>query len=1727
MSSLLLLATLCLGALLADGAQSSARADSYMLPTLSCGSSCSDSTPITVLLYDKLPAVEVCVAAGFLCDVVGPVDPATGPMIVCYDIYLDDPTALKSATNRIANNVCVKWNFLYANNDGTYVGRVPAGATTTAALGMVAAGNHTLSYRRLWVPKLFTTPPWDYVTTFPLTVARNPTPTATSLIASQQGATVNDYVVSATIQGIDTNTFPLDGTVTFLADGQAICTLAVGPTCPMNLAKGVHRLQVQYSGNLSNLPSNSSVIEIAVGIEPQVIVTGGKTQSTAIGTALAAPLEVKVIDGLGKPYPGIQVNFGPTSAGFQAPAAILSDNIQTPLFSSVITDAAGVARVTATANGFAGTYTYAAAVTGFSSQPTFQLTNYGAPASITATSGATQSGNIGTRYAQALGVTVKDAKGNPVPNVTVTFSGPSSGATAYLDAITLATDANGKASVKANANGNIGSFTLNASVAGVAAPAAFALTNTLGPSDAATLEIFSGNNQRTSINTAFAQPLRVRVLNKAGNPIANYPISFDRSAGASAFLDNGFPVTNAAGIATVNAKANGSIGLYQITAVAGVNVPAVNFTAINLGPPYAINAVSGTPQSAYLGAAFAQDLVFKVTDSAGNALSGIAVTMSGPGSGATANLDLINVTTGADGTAQVKATATTTLGSYTLTANVAGLSPASFALSNIYAPAFAPASISIVDGNNQKPKISTAFATPLKVQVLDPSSRPVSGVSVTFSATAGASAIFDNATPTTDANGFAITNATANTSVGNYTFTASVSGVAIAATFSATNLGPPYAIGIVSGDNQTALVGRRFDQDLVFQVTDSAGAPLSGVDVALSTVDNITGASAFLFNSHLLTGADGRISAKAAANSYPGAYKVVASVAGVATPANLALNNVPPTGLNTKPKTFSLVSGDAQTQNVNAPFATPIKLKLVDELDRPMAGFVVNFEVSAGANASFDDPNPVTDANGIATTNATANATAGPYEIRASLNVAGMNSSWAYDPLTGAFSGLRPIRLTATNIGPPAIVSVVSGNNQSAYLSAAFAQDLVFKVTDSAGAPLSGIAVTMSGPGSGPTADLDNITVTTGPDGTGRVKATARSTPGSYTLTANVTALAPAIFALTNVPLPAPTITAITPVTGPTLGGTVVTITGTNFTNTSTVKFGANAATAVVFNSATSITATSPVGVAGMADITVTSATGTSSTSAADQFTYAKAMQSVAFTSIKPTNPPIGSTYTPVVVGGAGTAPVVISVSDLCSLSGGVVTFNAAGFCVISANQASDANYDAAAQVQQVITVPPPANAPKLTSIAPTTGLPSGGTLVTLTGTGFTGATSVTFDGAPLAAFTFVNDTSITITTPAGAAGSKANVQVVTPAGSNADNALFQYVKGAQVVVFTSNAPTSPVVGGTYTPTATGGAGSAPVVLSASGTCSLAGGVVTFNSAGSCLINADQAGDANYLAAAQVQQSITVQVAPPNAGPKITSANAASFNVGTASSFTVTTTGYPFPVFYKSGALPTGVTFVGNHDGTATIAGTPAPGSGGTYKFEIVAYNLVNTYSDDRQIFTLTVKETPTISSANSTTFYTNAYKSFAVTTTGGVTSGLTMSGTLPPGLTFTNANNGIGVIQGAVGLSAVGTYPLTFLASNGILPDATQNFTLYVTAPPAPAITSVSPASGPIGTSITIRGTALTGVTAVKFGNVAATAFSFVDDTWLTATAPAGTGTVDITVTTPSGISVVVAADQ
>src|ERR1035438_1988856 len=135
--------------------------------------------------------------------------------------------------------------------------------------------------------------------------------------------------------------------------------------------------------------------------------------------------------------------------------------------------------------------------------------------------------------------------------------------------------------------------------------------------------------------------------------------------------------------------------------------------------------------------------------------------------------------------------------------------------------------------------------------------------------------------------------------------------------------------------------------------------------------------------------------------------------------------------------------------------------------------------------------------------------------------------------------------------------------------------------------------------------------------------------------------------------------------------------------------------------------------------------------------------------------------------------------------------------------------------------------------------------------------------------------------------------------------------KGVQTVAISSPNPSPVSVGGAnYIPTATGGGSTSPVVISLDGTstgCTLNSGVVQFTAAGICVLDANQAGDVNYSAAAQVQQAITVGKGAQTVA--ISSPNPSPVSVGGANYIpTATGGGSTSPVVISLDGTSTGCT---------------------------------------------------------------------------------------------------------------------------------------------------------------------------------------------------------------------------
>ncbi len=167
---------------------------------------------------------------------------------------------------------------------------------------------------------------------------------------------------------------------------------------------------------------------------------------------------------------------------------------------------------------------------------------------------------------------------------------------------------------------------------------------------------------------------------------------------------------------------------------------------------------------------------------------------------------------------------------------------------------------------------------------------------------------------------------------------------------------------------------------------------------------------------------------------------------------------------------------------------------------------------------------------------------------------------------------------------------------------------------------------------------------------------------------------------------------------------------------------------------------------------------------------------------------------------------------------------------------------------------------PTVVSISPNSGPRAGGTVVSIAGTGFLGATAVNFGAAAASSFTVNSDTSITATTPAGTGA--VDVTVTTSAGTSATSPADLYTYVAPLPQTINFAQPPPAYAGTAVLlSATGGGSTSPVIFSViSGPATVSGtngSTLTYTGAGTVIVEADQAGDANYATAAPVQKTVT------------------------------------------------------------------------------------------------------------------------------------------------------------------------------------------------------------------------------------------------------------------------------
>ena len=566
---------------------------------------------------------------------------------------------------------------------------------------------------------------------------------------------------------------------------------------------------------------------------------------------------------------------------------------------------------------------------------------------------------------------------------------------------------------------------------------------------------------------------------------------------------------------------------------------------------------------------------------------------------------------------------------------------------------------------------------------------------------------------------------------------------------------------------------------------------------------------------------------------------------------------------------------------------------------------------------------------------------------------------------------------------------------------------------------------------------------------------------------------------------PAPTISSLSPTTGPSTGGTTVSISGSGFVSGATVSIGGTPATGVSVVSATQITAVTPAGTPGAVSVTVQNADG-QAVNLGGGFTYQYPAPTV--TAVAPTSGTSAGGTAITITGTGFRTGATVNIGGLANATS-VVLVSATSITAVTpaglvgANAVTVTNTDAQTGTLAGGFTYTAAAAPTVTSLAPSSGTAAGGTVVTITGTGFVSGATVSIGGTAATSVTVVNATTITATTPARTTSGAVSVLVSNPdTQSGALSNGYTYTPLPAPTVTTAGvAATNVIVTGSTTATAV-----TPQRPAGAGTVTVT--------------NPD--GQSGSLLAAFT--------ATANATPAVSSVTPNTGTTTGGTSITIAGSGFlPGATVVVGGAIATSVTVV---SATAITAVTPAH-SAGAVAVTVTNYDgLAGTTGTG---FTYKANAAPTISS---------------VSPAGGVLGGgtnVTITGTnFQPGATvrFGNNTSWDTTIAGTTGILAItppaaaGVAPIVVTNPDGQSAVLASGFTY--SAEPAPVITSVSPTEGPTtgGPLVTITGTDFVAGATVMFGLFTAQS-PVINPTSISVTAPPNlAGTVPVIVRNPDG---------
>ena len=586
---------------------------------------------------------------------------------------------------------------------------------------------------------------------------------------------------------------------------------------------------------------------------------------------------------------------------------------------------------------------------------------------------------------------------------------------------------------------------------------------------------------------------------------------------------------------------------------------------------------------------------------------------------------------------------------------------------------------------------------------------------------------------------------------------------------------------------------------------------------------------------------------------------------------------------------------------------------------------------------------------------------------------------------------------------------------------------------------------------------------------------------------------------------PLPTVTSVTPSSGPAPGGTSVTIGGTGFVAGAKVTIGSEA-TAVNVVSATEITAMTAATAAGSYNVVVTDANGTSL--GGPSYAYIAA------------TPPTVTTVTPSSGSTVGGASVKIKGTGFVAGAKVTIGSEATAVNVVSAKEikattaataagsynvvVSDANGTSSGGPSYTYIAPPP---PTVTSVTPSSGSTVGTTAVTIKGTGFVAGAKVTI-GSEATAVNVVSAKEIKATTAATAAGSY-NVVVSDLNGTSSGGPSYTYI-----------APLAPTVT-RVTPSSGSTVGGTPLTIK--GTGFVAGAKVTIGSEATA-VNVVSAKEIKATTAATAAGSYNVVVSDANGtssgGPSFTyiapppptvmSVTPSSGSTVGGTPLTIKGTGFVAGAKVTIGSEATAVSVV---SATEIMATTVATAAGA----DQVVVSDVNGVSSGGPSFTYIAPLPPTVASVEPSSGPEAGGTVVTIKGTGFVAGAKVMIGSEATAVSVVSATE----IMATTVATAAGADEVVVSDVNGVSSGG-PSFTYLAPPPPPPTVASVEPSSGPEagGTVVTIKGTGFVAGAEVTIGNEATDVFVVSETEIMAVTTATTAGTDEVVVSDLDGTS-------